>query len=59
MTSELLERPYPSAIFEGMDIAALLIWVTRQNNSSWGNDLVTRYISSTSCIDFRHASKFL
>ena len=43
-------RPAPSAMFDGIETAARVIWDTKLNFSSIGKDAVNLYISSTRSI---------
>ncbi len=49
----------PSAMFDGTEAAALLIWLTSPYSSSGGYFLVTRYTMSTTLWDFSHTNKSL
>ena len=51
MNSLVFFRAAPSAIFDGIDIAALLIWLVRPNSSDLGNVFVSKYSSVTNSTD--------
>lgn len=54
-----LSRLLPSDMLEGIDTAALFIWLVSPNFSSDGKSLVSLYIVNTICIPFCHTFNFL
>ena len=52
LNSVLLFLPAPSAIFEGIEMAALFIWEINPNFSSWGISVHAKYIFFASWIYF-------